>query len=518
MPELYAQSFDLSSPPACDAAAEVSNALRDWIGDRWPTSKGWFSTTEPGSIRSADGSIFRWEPFVDQQRQLIDFTWRHPHANDRAISWSTRVTFAVLPSRTYVSIRVSNTGPALGHPGCLPTTRPRLLISLAERFTLFERGVRVSMAPLPLSETDIASFVRYELYDPKRRYPIALLSPDAHGNFVLDPLQFGRDLLGLAKTYVAMTPESTFALTDELGRRELSCFQGALRIYFPEFTRSADPFRHPLLLPRRLAISRERLRLAQALSALTIRRFDEEPSITVLRDERAIALEAKREVLVVELASAHAAAKARQDYEHLADLYSRENETLQREVESLHEQLQELSHKVAGLQFALSRQSEGSMEPLEDEFEFEPEDVLDSVEQAAALYGAHLLVLATAGESAQQSPFARPREVLNALRMLSEVAALVNEVALGRPLREEFAARGLDYRGGIARTTSKKLRRQYLFTDGEFEYPCEEHLCLGSGSYDPADCLRIYINTKLRPGGRFVVGHVGRHLDVISTS
>jgi hypothetical protein len=40
---------------------------------------------------------------------------------------------------------------------------------------------------------------------------------------------------------------------------------------------------------------------------------------------------------------------------------------------------------------------------------------------------------------------------------------------------------------------------------------------LGS-SYDPRRCLRIYFTSRALLEARFVIGHVGRHFDVLTTS
>lgn len=37
-------------------------------------------------------------------------------------------------------------------------------------------------------------------------------------------------------------------------------------------------------------------------------------------------------------------------------------------------------------------------------------------------------------------------------------------------------------------------------------------------SYDPRYCLRVYFTSRASMEPRFVIGHVGRHFDVASTS
>jgi hypothetical protein len=46
---------------------------------------------------------------------------------------------------------------------------------------------------------------------------------------------------------------------------------------------------------------------------------------------------------------------------------------------------------------------------------------------------------------------------------------------------------------------------------------CHEHIVVGS-SYDPRYCLRIYFSSRSPEDARFIIGHVGRHLDVKTTT
>lgn len=66
--------------------------------------------------------------------------------------------------------------------------------------------------------------------------------------------------------------------------------------------------------------------------------------------------------------------------------------------------------------------------------------------------------------------------------------------------------------------TSARLLQQYnVIGPGGVAYDCWEHIVLGT-SYDPRFCLRIYFTTRAPLEPRFVIGHVGRHLEVESTS
>ena len=518
MPQLYAQAFELQARDGRDPAIAMSAALESWTHSRWPQGTPWFALDEPRAMRADDGSVFRWEPFADGTRRLLEFTWRHPHSGNPSIQWSTRVAFAILPHRTHASIRVANTGPSVGEPGALLTTRPRLLLSLCEQFNLRSGTTVVQPEPIILGEDDFQSFVRYELFDPDRRYPIAFLAPTRSDEYVVSPTAFGREFLGIAKTYCARSAASTFALTSELERRDLSCFHGALRLYMPGLHRDSDPRHHPLIVPRRLSTGQERLRIAQALTLLTVNGFEEAPFLAELRDERAIITHEGRTKLIGQLTVAQQAAKHSEDYRQLAELFEQQTVQLQHELDQLREDLEEAQHKVAALQFALSQREVTTVAAPSQASMLPPTDVAEAVEQAKELFEEDLCFLPSAFEAAEASPYRDPAEVAKALAALAEVARRLRKGALGKKMSDVFAEMKVDYGGGLSPTTPKKIRKQYVFRDGDQEYACEEKIRVGGGSADPTDSLRIYFTTKERPHGRIVVGHVGRHLDVISTN
>jgi hypothetical protein len=45
----------------------------------------------------------------------------------------------------------------------------------------------------------------------------------------------------------------------------------------------------------------------------------------------------------------------------------------------------------------------------------------------------------------------------------------------------------------------------------------EEHIVLGN-TYNPRRCLRIYFSSRVPGEARFVIGHVGRHFEVLTST
>ncbi len=140
------------------------------------------------------------------------------------------------------------------------------------------------------------------------------------------------------------------------------------------------------------------------------------------------------------------------------------------------------------------------------------------VRRAAEVHQEHLFVLDSAIDAARESPYEDPEQVAVVLDAMARVARKRGDGSLGTGLADAFRELGIDYRGGISRSTSRRLREQYLFYDSKgSEYDCVEHIAMGS-SYDPRFCLRIYFTSRVPVESRFVIGHVGRHFEVQTTN
>jgi hypothetical protein len=144
--------------------------------------------------------------------------------------------------------------------------------------------------------------------------------------------------------------------------------------------------------------------------------------------------------------------------------------------------------------------------------------LVDILRHATAAYPETLLILDSAERGAAESPSEDLERVSSVLDAMADVARRRADGALGMTLRDAFRDLGVDYRGGISESTSAQQRQQYLFAGpGGLTYDCVEHLALGD-TYDPRYCLRIYFTSRAPNETRFVIGHVGRHFDVKSTT
>jgi len=144
--------------------------------------------------------------------------------------------------------------------------------------------------------------------------------------------------------------------------------------------------------------------------------------------------------------------------------------------------------------------------------------LVEIVHDAAEAHSDALVFLDSAFASAAVSPYEDPERVRAILDAMARVARRRRDGVLGTSIREALADLGIDYRPTIARNTSNRLREQYRFVhrDGDV-VEAEEHVVLGN-TYDPRRCLRIYFSSRVSNEPRFVIGHVGRHFDVKSST
>jgi hypothetical protein len=186
-----------------------------------------------------------------------------------------------------------------------------------------------------------------------------------------------------------------------------------------------------------------------------------------------------------------------------------------------------LERRIGNLERLLARPQEtepeaasapGAAAAAADDEEDERLTLLDVLRQAATAHGDALLILDTAERAAADSPYEDADRVAVVLDAMAVVARRRQEGALGISLREAFREMGIDYRGAISQTTSGKHRQQYLVHGGSGQFfDCREHIVLGT-SHDPRFCLRLYFTSRAPVEPRFVIGHVGRHFDVATTT
>ena len=461
------------------------------------------------------GRILRWAPFLHGNSALADIVVHAPDPLDRSLQWSTQVTYVSSAAvngivHRQLNIRVGTDGGS--DNGAPPPVRtPRLLPELDTSFTLVTNDGPLQRVPTQLEAGTLDAFVRFVLSDPARTMPVLLLTELPEGGYVIPPEQFASEFFGLGLCFM-LRHSDTFALSDAVGGHARSVFLGSARAYLPGFTLDADPFQHPLVLARALALPGERRRLVQRLAEVSVQRPFTDPGIVdVLRDERAEAYgrrpDAPDALLAtesgIELDRAQLLSVMRQ-YEESARQAEGELARTRDRLAEIRQLLKDERTKSRSLRTTLAALRE--RQPIANPESDAPESVLEAVERADAIYSDVLSLLPSAFTSAEASTFPDPATAWKYLKALGEVGRRRQDRALGRALAEVFTDLGVDYSPGPA---DDARRTPYVFSDGERDVECADQLRKGS---NPNTCLRIYFASS--DDGGFIIGHVGRQIEV----
>jgi hypothetical protein len=205
--------------------------------------------------------------------------------------------------------------------------------------------------------------------------------------------------------------------------------------------------------------------------------------------------------------------------QELLELALSENARLEKKAREDQERIAELESEIAAhranLAGVLQYQREVAPEeqPPGEAQERPVERVLDALTDVAQRCGDVLVVYRSARDSAEESDFARPDEVLKALLAIAEVGrryfkSKESKQSMG-PWEGHFESFGLKYAPTDSEMTLNLYGDERTFTHDGRKVQMYKHLRLGKG--DRKNCLQIYFepNDKTK---RIEIGYCGRHL------
>jgi hypothetical protein len=196
-------------------------------------------------------------------------------------------------------------------------------------------------------------------------------------------------------------------------------------------------------------------------------------------------------------------------------------EDLLRQVEELREAAERDRQAIARLSTTLAEagRTGEDAEAVGAAAEEPPATVLEAVERAAARFG-HLTFTRSAFESAADSPFRRPADILDALERLDRLGALYADPSgFGTSLAEAAASLGLTWRSDVSELARNRHPDRYTAVHDGARLELGPHVAIGSGS-GAGFIARIYLHVADGSGDvprGLYVGHVGRHLPDTTT-
>ncbi len=194
-------------------------------------------------------------------------------------------------------------------------------------------------------------------------------------------------------------------------------------------------------------------------------------------------------------------------------------EELLRAVEEERDEAAQAGRTIARLSAALAEGRSPEADTAAGPDEAAPGTVLEAVDRAAAEARA-LRFTPDARASAQDSPFRRPADILDALRRLDRLAGLYADPAgFGTSLTSAAQDLGLKWRQDVSEIARSRNPHAYSATVDGRRVDLGPHVAIGSGS-GAGFIARIYLHVADGSGEvprGLYVGHVGRHLPDTTT-
>lgn len=498
--------------------AEVEARIRfDDIAARiqaWLDRKGTIVDAEDGQhFEFTDGRVGNYSTatFQSSDGTVLDHRLREPSGG---VFIRTQVSVLCLAHSVIVYVQLEAGGGAyqLGPTSSFDVHCPLIVLELVGAYADWQlEDSVISRRPYKFFGESEVAILEDILWHPKRNLPVIIVSGKEEE--VLTPTfadELAAELVGVALVCTIDSPASR-GLTNSRGK-EWSCFNGSVRLYWPNLEALNQPFRHPFWTRSSLmansnddgAIAAENLigQLRRRLLSLSAFSMPEPREFELVRhSSEHVKVDALRSKL-----------REGEEWEALAEDYARENETLKLRAADDLERINELAATVLNLNLALSwRDEEGS--GFEPEVELPPSSVAEAVETAKRRFKDDLLFgsdvdSGVKGLSADAGP---PDKILSYLAFLAELARTRRSSdALGIDAIKWLKSRGVSANcesESISKSPSDRLKRAW--NDGLCTRYFDFHL-KPSTSVNSGYCVRIYFDFDTTREV-CVIGWVGRH-------
>jgi hypothetical protein len=508
---IYATHLPLPPQLGPKALDQALAAVVSWLQDRFGLTPSPLS----GGSHRADDLVIEWETLFGDAGGLVGFVVDQADSDDPTWRWCTKIDIGVESGEAWLRVRLGLFTPREGlvtRPKVAPH-RPPVVRRVVDRMDIRVDGRRIG-EPWVLSVPQVPGYVKF-LTSPDRRLPVLAIAHDAEGEPFLDRARAADRLLGLAHV-VEIDLQSSYAVTDAIGKT-LSCYSGAVRMYWPGFAVGDDPYFHRAFVGGSLAylgregMGTELFDTLGRLSALSIA----EPNLR----RRLLREQYLQDTAALHAAPAEPAGLATVDHDAWAAL-SADHERQQRRIALLEDELVTAREQAEALR--AERDPEGGLRSAdlatvvgpdrpptraEAPAPATPESVLDAVCMARERCP-HLVILDEALASAAASTYEDPERVLANLLLMEQIGDDWESGELPNGPHEAFVQRCSGYHPELHSAQLPHLAAYRRAFDGQ-EITLGPHIARGHGAETAV--LRIYwcFDDASR---RLVVGHVGGHL------
>ncbi|MCC6310976.1 MAG: hypothetical protein IT345_08685 [Trueperaceae bacterium] len=353
----------------------------------WLKSKGADPGSPAGSFEPVDGGH---GTFAIESAQDGPLAWWMVRLSEQApagrcFATSVSVTTTERSVAVYAALEAgadtTQISPLYVDPRC-----PHVVRSLLGLAGSWYHGASRLDGLLRVAGFDAGERLAERIGDPDRTVPIVVVSEDYSGRVALADIddRLAYDLAGLANVH-RVDFDAAWGLTDSLGR-VFTCFNGAVRVYWPGWAVTDHPLAHPRWTVERLQGlgddgTQPRDRFRRKLRTLLMRTA----ALSVVRPRQIDAIRSAEARRVFTEMRANAASL--EDYQQLAETYAEDNDRLRADLEAHQEKLKELETTVANLELRL-RYAERPQQPpgTTDVDDLEP-DAEEEAEQPAPQRG-----------------------------------------------------------------------------------------------------------------------------------
>jgi hypothetical protein len=510
---------------ATDCVADLRDLGAEWMTRKY--QRAWGTDIEvkfDGSLlEPLDGHWIRANHQAHDIYELVTVEWGHPNDRDDSVVWVTSCTYARNGEAVHasISIRISSVRFVV-RPTKFDLGRPKLVWDILRRYQCTINGQPIPLGHKTVRAVDVPAFVEKELLRKERVLPIVVVTP---GSWTENPVVASgvlhNKVAGFAQVVQMDDKWAAFKLTDEVGR-DLSCFNGAVRVYWPGFKLDDPSFRHPLFLAASIRHHKQHDRnledhLFRMFASMSAFRVGE---LGPVRDVRR-KIDSQRSIQMNRLREQVKAGNA--ENSELLDELERTWEVGKRltdERDELAEKVVELSSQLKAAQENIVVMSHHIGEASVEEDDFKPDNaeeqpvkfanVMDAYQKAKADFTGPIVFLDSAEVSVKDSPYQNPDlayELFTALHLVTSEWKQKNGV-LGRSFKDAMKDLGFDVHG-VSGTSKGKWREQYTFDYKGDRLLFEDHVTLGAKQANK--CLSIH---WYRDEEDLVVaiGHCGIHL------
>lgn len=507
MKAIYHASFAIGTATDKPALDDVLRVIDSWASRRTQSCLNFSQMGEETRITFEDTSLDVVKISKDET-SLVSLALKHDDRDDKNFKWGTSICLKDQKDAPQkVSITVSNgwSGVALRPDINYKFSRPAVVPMLIDAFDC-HNFKQLKNQPEILTRDNVSDLVG-ALYSKHRSLPIVLVTCDMKTERpIVNAVEIAKSLVGLAHVYVCQDKLVPFKIENSIGK-SMSCYGGAVRIYWPINEKGTDPRLHPIITPQRLK-ERDGFRAknlhTELLAALAEKSTSRVAEVSP-EEVQEMRLKIKADFFTVQ-----------KDYKELSNLYEEDNVRLNDENLALKQseaelqfKIQTLEAKIVGLQSTLNnRRIKDEDEALTDT---SFRTVKDAVKRIQEIYSEdQLVILGRAQKGAKDCLYQHPEEVFKALEWLATTYRNTRKGELkGDLVQSCITQTGLHYLSHQSEVTMTTFDNEYFVNYDGRNVALEEHLKKGA-SKDPRHALRIAFFYDCKKE-KVVVGFIGRH-------